>query len=136
MIERDEDWADHTINTFILDSGGITASFVVSRANAPRGVSQQDFAASELHRLSHALPGYKLVHRSGIEIAGRVTTLVEASWTTKQGPVNQLLAYFPLEERLLVLAGTSPAPMAADIRRRILDMMMSFRPVGDLDADA
>ena len=131
VLGRHDGWADHTINTFVLDRDGVTASFVVSRAAMPDNVTMKDYSASELHRMSHALPGYALTHRSRIQIADQVTELIELGWMSKQGRIDQLLAYLPVNGRLMVLAGSSPAPIAPAIRQQILDMMMSFKPAAD-----
>ena len=127
-LGRHDDWADHTINTFVLDRDGVTASFVVSRADLPESMSMKDYSASELHRMSHALPGYALTHRGRIQIADQVTELIELGWAAKQGRVDQLLAYLPVNGRLVVLTGSSPAPITPAIRQQVLDMMMSFQP--------
>ena len=128
VLARNDAWADHTVNTFVLDRDGVTASFVVSRAAMPDSVTMKDYSAGELHRMSHALPGYVLIHRSRIQIADQVTELIELGWMSKQGRIDQLLAYLPVNGRLVVLAGSSPAPIAPAIRQQILDMMMSFTP--------
>lgn len=132
-IRRPASWGDHTINTFILDQDGVTGSFVVSRAALPEAQTMKDYTASELHRMSHALPGYALTHRGRIQIADRVTELIELGWTSKQGRIDQLLAYLPVNGRLVVLTGSSPAPIAPALRQQILDMMMSFEPASEPD---
>lgn len=129
-IDRTENWDDHTINTFVLDRDGVTASFVISRAALPQGQTMKEYSASELHRMSHALPGYALTHRGRIQIADQVTELIELGWSSKQGRVDQLLAYLPVNGRLVVLTGSSPAPIAPALRQQILEMIMSFEPAG------
>jgi hypothetical protein len=120
-------WLDHTVHTFVLDADGVTASFVLSRVTPPEGVAHKEYAASELHRMSHTLKDYALVHRGAIEIDGTVTDLIESRWTSAHGPVDQLLAYLPAGGRLLLMTGTSPAPIPPGVRQQILMMMASFR---------
>ena len=86
-----------------------------------------DYAAGELHRMSHALKDYALLHRGGIEIDGEVTELVESRWTSAHGPVDQILAYLAVDKRLVILTGTSPAPIPPAIRQQMLQMMTSFQ---------
>ena len=66
--------------------------------------------------------------QSPCQIAGQVTELIELGWAAKQGRVDQLLAYLPVNGRLVVLTGSSPAPIPPAIRQQILTMMMSFKP--------
>lgn len=136
VIHRPAAWADHTVNTFVLDSGGQTASFVMSRATPPAGVTLGDFVAAELHRMSHSLPDYVLTWRGGIEIAGQVTDLLDLRWTARNGPVAQLLTFLPIKNRMLIMAGTCPAPMPAGIRTQILSMMTGFVPAPGSPAHA
>lgn len=123
-----EGWIDRSIHTFVLDDGTATASLTVTRSAVPDGVQLRDFAGSELEKLSHALPDFKLIDRRDMVVASGAPELVECQCRTQHSTVDQLIAYLPDADGLVVFIGASPAPMPASIRSHILAAMASARP--------
>lgn len=105
---------------------GVTASSVISRTRPPKDVDAKLFAPAEIHRMTHVLRDFTVVHRSGIQIGGQVADLMESRWSSANGPADQLFTYLTVGDRIVVLTGTSPMPILPRVRQQILHMMTSF----------
>lgn len=130
VLELPDGWHDETVNVFVHPEDGC-GSLVVTRGRLSAGEAVESYVKTQLDRMKRSLRGFELLDRRPIQMIGMLGGMLHSRWTSDGGPVEQLMVHVPTgSSGLLVLTGTSPAPMSARVRQALLASIMTFSPVG------
>ena len=122
-------WEDQSVQNFVLNDGYNVASLTVTRAQAPAHLSPAEFSTAEFERLAGSLPHFEPIDKRPMAVANGTTELLECRWRTPKGTVHQLVAGLPGDGCMIVFTGSSPDPMPAAVRNRILGVIAGATPI-------
>lgn len=117
-----DDWRDESMNIF-KTSEAEGYNLVISRERIPRSLDPQQHLAGQRKVIEDNLAGYREMDRATIDLDGESCVWLEYSWTSPEGPMNQVNVMRVAGEILVSFTFTSARPLndaQRDVFRNVL----------------